>query len=389
MGRSFNPVYSARPESIFPTMSKLAREAGAINLGQGFPDEDGPLEIREIAARAIIEGPNQYAPVEGTPALRAAVARDNKRFYGLDIDAMTETLVVCGATEGLAAAFQGLLVPGDEAVLLAPFYESYAPQIEATGAAIRIVELQPPSWRLDADALEAAITPKTKIIVINTPHNPLGKVMNMAELEIVADAARRHDLYVICDEVYERMTFDGRRHVPLMTLPGMRERAVRIGSAGKTFSFTGFRIGYVTAASPLLTAIMKAHTHLAYVSPTALEKAVTAGLALGDEYFEQFTAGMQAKRDLLASGLKSAGFETMPCEGTYFITVDIRSVGRDDDAAFCREITGKAKVAAVPISAVCHPSQKHAPRHYARFCFSKRPEVLEEAAARLAAYFKS
>lgn len=387
MSRSFNPVYSDRAESIFPTMSKLARKHDAINLGQGFPDEDGPREIREIAARAIMEGPNQYAPVEGTPALREAAARDNKRFYGLDIDPMTETLVTTGATEGLAATFQGLLVPGDEAVLLAPFYECYAPQIEAAGAVIRFVDLKPPVWRLDADALEAAITPKTKLIVINTPHNPLGKVMSMAELEIVADAARRHDLYVVCDEVYERMVFDGARHVPLMTLPGMRERAIRIGSAGKTFSFTGFRIGYVTAAAPLLTAIMKAHTHLSYTSPTALEKAVAAGLSLGDDYFAAFTAGMQAKRDLLAAGLRAAGFETMPCEGTYFITVDIRSVGRGDDAAFCREITEKAKVAAVPISAFYHPSQRDAPRNYARFCFCKRPDVLEEASARLAAYF--
>ena len=387
MSRSFNPVYSDRAESIFPTMSKLARKHDAINLGQGFPDEDGPREIREIAARAIMEGPNQYAPVEGTPALRDAAARDNKRFYGLDIDPMTETLVTTGATEGLAATFQGLLVPGDEAVLLAPFYECYAPQIEAAGAVIRFVDLKPPAWRLDADALEAAITPKTKLIVINTPHNPLGKVMSMAELEIVADAASRHDLYVVCDEVYERMVFDGARHVPLMTLPGMRERAIRIGSAGKTFSFTGFRIGYVTAAAPLLTAIMKAHTHLSYTSPTALEKAVAAGLSLGDDYFAAFTAGMQAKRDLLAAGLRAAGFETMPCEGTYFITVDIRSVGRGDDVAFCREITEKAKVAAVPISAFYHPSQRDAPRNYARFCFCKRPDVLEEASARLAAYF--
>ncbi len=387
MTRSFNPVYSGRPESIFPTMSKLARKVDAINLGQGFPDEDGPSEIRNIAAQAILEGPNQYVPVEGTPDLREAVARDNKRFYGLDIDPMTETLVVSGATEGLAAAFQGLLVPGDEAVLLAPFYESYAPQIEAAGGVLRIVDLEPPSWRLDADALEAAITEKTKLIVVNTPHNPLGKVMSMAELEIVADAARRHDLFVVCDEVYERLVFDGERHTPLMTLPGMRDRVLRIGSAGKTFSLTGFRIGYVTASAPLITAIMKAHTHLAYTSPGPLEAAVAAGLNLGDDYFDAFVADMQKKRDLLASGLAAAGLETMPCEGTYFITVDIRSVGGDDDVAFCKEITEKAKVAAVPISAFYHPSQTGAPRNYARFCFCKRPEVLEEASRRLKAYF--
>ncbi len=388
MGKDrFNPVFSNRPQSIFPTMSALARKHGAINLGQGFPDEDGPPEILKTAARAIIDGPNQYEPVEGVRELREAVARDNKRFYGLDIDPYTQTLIVSGATEGLAAAFLGLLSPGDEAVLLAPFYECYAPQIEAAGAHIRFVDLAPPAWRLDATALEAAITAQTKLIVINTPHNPLGKVMSREELEIVADAARRHDLIVICDEVYEHLIFDGAKHIPLMTLPHMFERTIRIGSAGKTFSLTGFRIGYLTGPSDLITGVMKAHQHLSYTSPGALQKAVAAGLALGDEYYQRFTSAMQEKRDMMAAGLARAGFTVLPCEGTYFITVDIRSVGRDDDAAFCREITEKAKVAAVPISAFYHPAQKNAPRTYVRFCFCKRSEILEEAAARLAAYF--
>lgn len=381
-----NRVFSARPQSIFPTMSRLAREAGAINLGQGFPDEDGPKEILELAARATIEGPNQYAPVEGVAELRQAVAHDNKRFYDLDIDPETETLVVSGATEGLAAAFFGFLSPGDEAVLLAPFYECYAPQIEATGASIKFVDLEPPEWRVNADALERTITNKTKLIVINTPHNPLGKVMTRGELEIVADAARRHDLIVVCDEVYEHLIFDGRPHIPLMTLPDMFERTIRIGSAGKTFSLTGFRIGYVTGPATLITGVMKAHQHLAYTSPAPLQLAVAKGLAMGDEYYHQFTEDMQAKRDLMREGLEAAGFEVLPCEGTYFITADIRSVGRDDDAAFCREITKEAKVAAVPISAFYHPSQEGASRNYARFCFCKKRDVLEEAAARLKAY---
>lgn len=387
MTRRLNPVYADRPQSIFPTMSALARQFDAINLGQGFPDEDGPRDIREIAARAVIEGPNQYEPVEGSIELRSAVAADNKRFYDLDVDPLTETLVVSGATEGLAAAFQAYLSPGDEVVLLAPFYECYAPQIEVTGAAIRFVELEPPTWRLNAEALEHAITAKTKLIVINTPHNPLGKVMGPDELEIVADAARRHDLIVICDEVYEHLIFDGRKHIPLMTLPDMRERCIRIGSAGKTFSLTGFRIGYVTGPADLITGLMKAHQHLAYTSPGALQHAVAAGLALGDAYFGQFRSEMQAKRDLMAAGLVRAGFEVLPCEGTYFLSVDIRSVGRDDDDAFCREITEHVKVAAVPISAFYHPSQSGAPRCYARFCFCKRPEVLEEAVLRLERYF--
>ena len=387
MTRSLNPVFSDRPQSIFPTMSALARKHDAINLGQGFPDEDGPAEILELAARALREGPNQYAPVEGIPELRAAVAADNKRFYDLDIDAETETLVVSGATEGLAAAFLGFLQPGDEAIALAPFYECYAPQIEAAGARLVPVSLAPPGWRLDGEMLARAITDKTRLIVINTPHNPLGKVMTREELEIVADAARRHDLIVICDEVYEHLLFDGRAHVPLMTLPGMFERCVRIGSAGKTFSLTGFRIGYVAGPARLITGVMKAHQHLAYTSPAPLQRAVAAGLALGDEYYRRFRSDMEGKRDRLAAGLAAAGFEVLPCEGTYFITVDIRSVGREDDAAFCREITEQAKVAAVPISAFYHPSQGYAPRNFARFCFCKRPEVLDAAAARLKAYF--
>lgn len=387
MTRSLNSVFSARPQSIFPTMSQLAREHDAINLGQGFPDEDGPKEILELAARLTVEGPNQYAPVGGVPELREAVARDNKRFYDLDIDPHAETLVVSGATEGLAAAFLGFLSPGDEAVLLAPFYECYAPQIEAAGASIKFVDLEPPAWRLDAEALDAAITDRTRLIVVNTPHNPLGKVMSMAELEIVADAARRHDLLVVCDEVYEHLIFDGARHVPLMTLPDMFERTIRIGSAGKTFSLTGFRIGYVTGPADLITGVLKCHQHLAYTSPVPLQKAVAMGLDLGDDYYARFTADMQEKRDLMSAGLKEAGFDVLPCDGTYFITVDIRSVGRDDDAAFCREITERAKVAAVPISAFYHPSQRRAPRNYARFCFCKKPEVLAEASRRLGNYF--
>lgn len=386
MTRSLNPVFSGRPQSIFPTMSRLARESGAINLGQGFPDEDGPAEILELAAKLIIEGPNQYAPVEGVAELREAVAKDNKRFYGLDIDADSETLVVSGATEGLAAAFLGFLKPGDEAIVLAPFYECYAPQIEAAGAKVVPVNLVPPRWRLDAAALERAITDKTRLIVVNTPHNPLGKVMSREELEIVADAARAHNLIAVCDEVYEHLIFDGCAHIPLMTLPGMFERTIRIGSAGKTFSLTGFRIGYVTGPEHLITGVLKAHQHLAYTSPGPLQKAVAAGLAMGDDYYERFTASMQEKRDFMSEALRRAGFEVLPCEGTYFVTVDIRSVGRDDDAAFCREVTQKAKVAAVPVSAFYHPDQEDTARHYARFAFCKKREVLEEAGRRLKGY---
>lgn len=387
MTRSFNSTFVDRPVTIFAVMSALANEYGAINLGQGFPDEDGPPEILEAAARAIVRGPNQYAPVSGIPALRQAVARANKRFYGLDFDWESETLVVSGATEGLAAAFLGFLKSGDEAILLAPVYDCYAPIVEAAGAKPRFVNLAPPDWRLTRAALAAAINSNTRLIAINTPHNPTGKVITAEELEIVAEAAIRHDLIVVCDEVYEHLLFDGRRHMPLMTYPGMRERCIRIGSAGKTFSLTGWRIGYVSGPAPLIHAVMKAHQYLAYTSPGHLQEAVAAGLDLGDAYYESFVAGMQQKRDLMREGLIDAGFEVLACEGTYFMSADIRSVGRDDDAEFCREITEKAGVAAVPVSAFYHHEAKDTPRHFARFCFCKKREVIAEASARLKRYF--
>ncbi|MEL7485817.1 MAG: aminotransferase [Pseudomonadota bacterium] len=389
MMRPLNPVFWDRPKSIFPTMSALARAHGAINLGQGFPDEDGPREILHLAADALLEGPNQYVPVEGVKALRDAVAAANHRFYGIDVDPDKEVLVVSGATEGLAAAFLGLLSPGDEAVIFAPFYECYAPQIEAAGARPRAVNLTPPTFRINRAVLEAAITPATKMIVVNTPHNPLGRVISREECALIAEIAQARDLIVLCDEVYEHLIFDGLRHEPLMAAPGMFERTIRIGSAGKTFSMTGWRIGYATGPERLITGMMKAHQHLAYTSPGHLQAAVAAGLALGDAYYRGFVADMQEKRDIFVAALQRAGFETLPCEGTYFITVDIRSVGRDDDAAFCREITERAKVAAVPLSAFYLPDADDAPRVFARFCFCKKPSVLEEAASRLAAYFGS
>jgi aspartate/methionine/tyrosine aminotransferase len=383
-----NPVFFDRPVTIFQVMSALANAAGAINLGQGFPDEDGPAEILKAAADALLRGPNQYAPVSGVPALREAVARANKRFYGLDIDWRTETLVTAGATEGLAAAFLGFLRPGDEAVIFAPFYDSYLPLIEAAGARARVVRLTPPEWRIEAAALDAALGPRTKLIVVNTPHNPTGAVASESELSHLAACAVERDLIVVCDEVYEHLVFDGGAHRPLMAFPGMRERALRIGSAGKTFSLTGWRIGYLTGAERLIAGAMKAHQFLTYTSPPHLQTAVAAGLDFGDGYYQQFTAAMAEKRDLMREGLLAAGFDVQPCRGTYFMTVDIRSVGYDgDDMAFCREITEKAKVCAVPVSAFYPAGDVAAPRRYARFCFCKKRDVLEEASRRLKAYF--
>jgi aspartate/methionine/tyrosine aminotransferase len=383
-----NPVFAARPVTVFAVMTALAREFGAINLGQGFPDEDGPAALIDIAATAMREGPNQYAPVGGTPALRAAVSAANARFYDLAYDPETEILVTAGATAALAASFLAFLQPGDEAIILPPCYDSYAPMIEAAGARAVSVPLTPPIWRIDPDRLASAITPKTRLIAINSPHNPTARVMDDEERATLAALALKHNLIVVCDEVYEHLVFDGRAHKPLALLDGMRDRVIRIGSAGKTFSMTGWRIGYISGPARLVDAVLKAHQFVAYTCPPHTQAAVAAGLAFPDSYYSDFTRGMEAKRDRAVAGLVRAGFEVLPCEGTYFVTVDLASVGRDDDWAFCREIVEKAGVAAVPISAF-YPPDANPPRRFARFCFCKRPDVLDAAADRLAGYFKA
>ncbi|MCA8887642.1 MAG: aminotransferase [Parvularculaceae bacterium] len=380
-----NPVFANRPVTIFAVMSALAQQHGAINLGQGFPDEDGPKGLLKLAADALVKGPNQYAPVPGMPELRQAVARANARFYGLDYDWNDVVVVTAGATEGLAAAFFAFLQPTDEAIVLAPTYDCYAPLIEAAGAVVKVVPLAPPRWRVDATSLAAAITPKTRVIVVNTPHNPAARAYTREELQAIADIAIANDLTVICDEVYEHLVFDGAAHIPLASLPGMAGRCVRIGSAGKTFSVTGWRIGYVSGPRHLIGVLTKAHSFIAYTCPSHLQRAVAAGLDFADEYYRDFLQEMQGKRDLIIDALATAGFDVLPCEATYFVNVDIRSVGADDDDAFCREITEKAGVTAVPVSAF-YPGND-GPRHLARFCFCKRPEVLREASARLKAYF--
>jgi aspartate/methionine/tyrosine aminotransferase len=382
---ALNPVFAARPVTIFAVMSALAQKHGAINLGQGFPDEDGPTALLKAAADAILAGPNQYAPVAGVPELRQAVARANQRFYGLSYDWRSEVVVTAGATEALAAAFLAFLQPSDEAIILAPCYDSYAPMIEAAGAVAKSVNLTPPSWAIEAAEIEAAVTERTRVIAINTPHNPTGRVYTLAELQAIADIAIRRNLIVICDEVYEHLIFDGGRHIPLASLPGMRERCVRIGSAGKTFSLTGWRIGYVSGPERLISGLSKAHQFIAYTCPPHMQFAVARGLDYDDSYYRGFVNKMQEKRDRMTTGLAAAGFDVLSCEGTYFVNVDIRSVGADDDDAFCREITERAGVTAVPVSAF-YPSQS-APRHFARFCFCKKPDILDNASERLRAYF--
>ena len=383
--RAANSILAGYGTTIFEVVSRLAIEHDAINLGQGFPDGNGPEDVRRVAAEALEDRPNQYPPMLGVPELRQAVAAHNRRFYGLEVDWATEVMVTSGATEALAASLFGLLEAGDEAVLFEPLYDSYLPIVRRAGAEPKLVLLEPPHWELPRDELAAAFSERTKLILLNTPMNPTGKVFSADELEFIAELVRRYDAFAICDEVYEHMVFDGRRHVSLMTLPDMRERAIRIGSAGKTFSLTGWKVGYMTAAAATLGPIAKAHQFLTFTTPPNLQRAVAYGLGKDDAYFEGLSAEMQAKRDLLRSGLERAGFAVADCEGTYFLNADFRPLGfNGTDEDFCRHITTEAEVAAIPVSAFYVGGEV---RHLARFCFAKEDGVLEEAVRRLASHF--
>ncbi len=380
-----NTLLAAQQTTIFTVMSALAAEHHAINLGQGFPDTEGPAEVVRAAAEALLDGRNQYAPLAGLPELRQAVAAVNQRFYGLKVDPDSEVVVTSGGTEALGCALAGLLDPGDEVVLFEPLYDTYLPVIRLLGAVPRLVRLEPPGWDIPREALAAAFSPRTKALLINTPMNPTGKVFTAEELDFIAGLLVRHDAYAICDEVYEYLTYDNHRHVPLITRPGMRERCIRISSAGKTFSLTGWKVGYVTAAAPLAAAVMKAHQNLLFATPQNLQRAVAQGLMMPDSYYAGLAAKMQAGRDRLAAGLARAGFAVLPCHGSYFLDADFRPLGfTGDDVAFCRVMTAEAGVTAIPVSAFY---EGEAPRHYARFAFCKRPEVLDEACARLARRF--
>ncbi|MCX7686052.1 MAG: aminotransferase [Acetobacteraceae bacterium] len=377
-----NALLAATGTTIFTVMSALAVQHGAINLGQGFPDTEGPAEIVAAAAAALKDGRNQYPPLTGVPELRQAVAAANRRFWGIEADPDREVVVTSGATEALAACLMAVLNPGDEVVLLEPLYDTYLPFVRMIGAVPKLVRLSPPEWALPRAELAAAFGPKTRAILLNTPMNPTGKVFTADELAFIAGLVARHDCVAICDEVYEHLTFDGRRHIPLMTLPGMRERSLRIGSAGKTFSLTGWKVGYVTAAAPLAELVAKAHQLLTFTTPPNLQRAVAVGLALPDEYFITLADGLARQRDLLSAGLRRLGFGVLPTHGSYFVTADFSPLGfAGDDAAFCRHITEAAKVAAIPVSAFY--AGPDAPTHYARFAFCKRPEVLAEALDRL------
>lgn len=370
-------------------MARLAREHDAINLGQGAPDEDGPRDVIAAAARALSEHSNQYPPLLGVPELRRALADHDRRFYGLEIDPESEVLITLGATEALACAMFALIEPGDEAVLFEPLYDSYLPILKRAGGVPKLVRLEPPDWRIPRDALARAFGPRTKFVLLNTPMNPIAKVFDEDELAFIAELCRRHDCYAVCDEVYEHMVYDGRRHVPMISLPSMRERTIRIGSAGKIFPLTGWKIGFMIAARELLAVLAKTHQFLTFTAPPNLQRGIAFGL---DRHAGDLAAGakeMQRKRDVLAAGLKKAGLEVLPSQGTYFLTADIRSAGfNGGDDEFCRRIITDAKVGAIPISAFFADAARPAPDHFVRFCFAKTDGVLTEACARLAGYLR-
>ena len=367
--------------TIFAEMSALAVATGSVNLGQGFPDTDGPREIAEAAAAAILDGRgNQYPPGPGIPELRQAVAENQRRFYGLDFDPDSEVLVTAGATEAVAAALLALVEPGDEVVAFEPYYDSYAACVALAGGVRVPVTLRAPAFRPDLDALRAAVTPRTRLILLNSPHNPTGSVFTRDELAAIAGLACERDLLVVADEVYEHMVYAG-EHVPIGSLPGMRERTVSISSAGKTFSFTGWKIGWVTASAELVAAVRAVKQFLTFVNGGPFQYAIAEALTMPDEYFAGISADLRGKRDLLCAGLSAAGFLVYPPDGTYFVTTDIGRLGDADGVEFCRNLPRQAGVVAIP-NAVFY-DDPDAGRTQVRFAFCKRPEVLQDALARI------
>ncbi len=376
-----NSALAGMGTTIFAEMSALALETGSVNLGQGFPDTDGPIEVAQAAADAVLAGRgNQYPPGPGIPELRAAISGHQKRFYSLDVDPDTEVLVTAGATEAIAAALLALLEPGDEVIALEPYYDSYAACIAMAGAIRVPITLRAPAFRPDLDALADAITSRTRLILLNSPHNPTGMVATRDELTVIAELAIRHDLLVISDEVYEHLVFEG-EHIPIASLPGMRERTITISSAGKTLSFTGWKIGWVTGTPELVGVVRTAKQFLTYVSGGPFQYAIATGLGLADAFYADLVTGLHRKRDAFAAALREAGFEVYRPQGTYFITTDITPLGESDGLAFCRGLPHRCGVVAVP-NVVFYDNQQ-AGRTQVRFAFCKRDEVLADAALRL------
>jgi len=379
-----NPIFASLPTTIFTHMSALAVQHNAINLGQGFPDEDGPLAIREVAAKALIEGPNQYPPMRGRIELRNAIAAHAKRFYDLTFNPDTDIVVTSGATEALTASIMGLVGQGGEVVLIEPAYDSYPPIAEAVGATIRRVKLAAPDYRLREADLRAAFTKNTKALIINTPLNPIGRVFNREELETIARVVRDSEANVIADEVYEHLVFDGRPQIPLMTLPGMRDRVVRVGSAGKMFSLTGWKIGWVVGSPKLIDAVSKAHQFITFTTAPGTQLAIAYALEKEIDFTLGLTKTLQGNRDVLSAGLAKLGFKVLPSEGTYFLTVDISGLTNEPDLAFSERIVREAGVALIPLSPFFRDGK---PDTLVRFAFCKKRAVIDEALARLSKHF--
>ncbi|MDQ0633552.1 N-succinyldiaminopimelate aminotransferase [Arthrobacter pascens] len=369
--------------TIFEEMTALAQRTGAINLGQGFPDEDGPAEIKDAAQAAIAAGANQYAPGKGILELREAVSAHQQRFYGLSPAPQTEVLVTTGATEGIAAALLAFAGPGDEVLTFEPFYDSYGAVIGLSGATHVTAPLLAPDFLPDMDALEAAFSERTRIVLLNNPHNPTGAVFPRQVLEHVVDLARRNDCLIITDEVYEHLTF-GVSHIPVATLPGAGDRTVTISSAGKTFSFTGWKIGWLSGPQELVAAIRTVKQFLTYSSGTPFQAAIATALALPDEFYQGVADTLRRKRDILSEGLQAAGFDVYSPQGTYFVNVDTAPLGITDSVDLARRLPGLVGVAAIPVPVFCHPQGAERTRSLLRFAFCKKVEVLEEAASRLA-----
>lgn len=376
-----NRIFANLPNTIFDVMSQAARDLNAINLGQGFPDDPGPLDIREKAADAVLNGYNQYPSMMGIPELRKAVAAHYGHWHGLELDPMSEVMVTSGATEALTGSILGLVEPGDEVLVFQPMYDSYVPIIRLAGGVPKFLRLEPPHWRLPEDAIRAAITPKTRYVVLNNPLNPAAVVYPREDLEMLGRICQEFDLITICDEVWEHVVFDGRAHIPLIAIPGMRDRTVKIGSAGKMFGLTGWKIGFVCAAPHILRVLAKAHQFITFTTPPNLQVAVAYGLGKPDDYFFQMRADLARSRDRLSSGLSRLGFPVLQSQGTYFLNVDLAPLGRNEsDVEFCKRIVHEHKVAAIPVSAFYEENHVTS---VVRFCFSKRNETLDTALERL------
>ncbi|WP_448664257.1 aminotransferase [Sphingomonas sp. CJ20] len=376
-----NPLYAEMGTTIFEAMSARARATGAINLGQGFADGQGPRAVLEASAAALLEKSNQYPPMIGLPELRRAVADHYARHQGLNLDP-EEVVVTSGATEALAASLFALIAPGDEVLCFQPLYDAYVPLIRQAGGVPRFIRLEPPHWHIDMAALEAAVTPRTRLLLLNNPLNPAATMASAEDLAALADFCVAHDLIAVCDEVWEHVTFDGARHLPLIGFPGMRERTVKIGSAGKIFALTGFKVGWMCAAPQLARVLAKAHQFLTFTTPPNLQWGVAQGLATQDAWVQEARLRFQQERDRLRAGLEAAGFVTLPSAATYFLSVDLRASGiAIDDVAFCNRLIDEAGVAAIPVSAFY---AEHPVRNVVRFCFVKEDATLDAAIARIA-----